>query len=278
MDRTGYVYVLHFERPLSHAQHYIGCTTDPRGRLVTHAHGQGATIVRAALDAGIRFKLGALGTCNMRCMRRIERQIKNWHGAAEFCLCCDPDPRQIPGCRGYPLPALNFPLWSDGLASLEKKPQIEFRMSSEKEPLALSKEIGGLMKEEKHALGFIPTAGDVGITDALIRGRVALCFFDSKLAGYAAFTQSDVVRIHQCVVRDRYRGCGIGRTLIGMVAAARPGMTLQCKVRDDLHANGFWQQIGFRPAGSITHETSGNQLNLYVRFPEAATPESESAA
>jgi ribosomal protein S18 acetylase RimI-like enzyme len=145
---------------------------------------------------------------------------------------------------------------------------VEFRMSSEQEPLSISRQIGELMKEEKWALGFIPCGGDVGITDALIRGRVALCFYDGELAGYAAFTQSDVVRIHQCVVRDRYRGCGIGRRLIDMVAQARPGLTLQCKVRDDLHANGFWRAVGFRPAGSITHETSGSQLNLYVRFPE----------
>lgn len=266
MDRAGYVYVLHFERPLSHAQHYVGCTHAPRERLCTHAKGDGARIVRAALAEGIRFKLGALGVTTLVNMRRLERQVKDWHGSGEFCECCTPDPRAIPGTRPYPLAAISFPLWSDGLAAIRPGAESRvFRMAGPDDTIARTREVAELMKAEKHALGFIPAGGDVGVTDAMVHGRMAMCLVDGKLAGYALYTISDVMRIHQVVVQDAYRECGFGRKLVEMCCASRPERTAVAKVRDDLAANAFWSAIGFRLSGFNTHETSGQRLNIYVK-------------
>ena len=53
------VYLLHFDRPLAHARHYIGIALDgdPHRRLAEHLAGQGSLLVRAVVAAGIGVDL-----------------------------------------------------------------------------------------------------------------------------------------------------------------------------------------------------------------------------
>lgn len=102
--QTGYVYVLHFEIPLHHSQHYIGCTTDPLRRWTEHATGQGARIVEAAMEVGIEWRVGAIGVCSVEEMRQLERKMKSYHGAANHCeICCGGEPAAIPGTVSMPV-------------------------------------------------------------------------------------------------------------------------------------------------------------------------------
>ena len=268
--RQGYVYVLHFDKPLCHAQHYIGCTCDVRQRLITHAQGRGARIVAAAMEQGITWRLAALGVTHVAGMRRIERQLKEWHGCKEQCSLCTAEPRAIPGTKGYPIEEIPWPVDSERLKLLgTKEPLVTFRLTNADDSLRVVNDITRLMKTEKDALGFIPSGGDQGLTLSVTAGRVAVCYVDGVLAGYAAFTENDeYVTIHQCVVSDSQRRCGIGKRMVELSRETRPAKSVRCKVRDDLAANEFWKGIGFASLwqdGSSfeTHPTSGQRLNRY---------------
>jgi predicted GIY-YIG superfamily endonuclease/GNAT superfamily N-acetyltransferase len=271
MERAGYIYVLHFDRPLSHAQHYIGCTADPRARLIQHAQGRGANIVRAAGAEGIGFRLSGLGITNVRCMRRIERQVKDWHGTRQFCSCCTPDPRGIPGTRSYPIEAIPFPRDSGTLAMLQPKVQeVAVRLTVAGDGLRLSEQVRELSRYDKDALGFIPAGGSQGVTVLIEAGRMAVCHIDGQLAGFCAFTENaEAVTIHQCCVADEHRGCGVGRELVTTIRQSRSGKPTSCKVREDLPANEFWTRIGFAQVGTMTHATSGMRLHIYSAPPAA---------
>lgn len=80
------VYLLHFDEKLAdHAQHYIGFTSNLSERLKRHARGQGAAIVRAAHDEGIKITLVATWTGN----RSYERMLKNRKNARRLCPICN---------------------------------------------------------------------------------------------------------------------------------------------------------------------------------------------
>jgi len=50
-------YLLHFQRPIHGAQHYLGWSADIRRRVRLHLSGRGAWLVRQALKAGIEVQL-----------------------------------------------------------------------------------------------------------------------------------------------------------------------------------------------------------------------------
>jgi predicted GIY-YIG superfamily endonuclease len=50
-------YLLHFQRPIYGAQHYLGWSVDIGRRVRLHLRGRGARLVRQALKAGIDVQL-----------------------------------------------------------------------------------------------------------------------------------------------------------------------------------------------------------------------------
>jgi predicted GIY-YIG superfamily endonuclease len=50
-------YLLHFDRPIYRAQHYLGWATDIAKRVAKHRRGRGARLVAQALSAGIEVDL-----------------------------------------------------------------------------------------------------------------------------------------------------------------------------------------------------------------------------
>jgi hypothetical protein len=54
----GTVYVLHFDPPYKHAQHYVGWTEgDVIERIAVHLQGRGSPLIRAAVAAGVYVQL-----------------------------------------------------------------------------------------------------------------------------------------------------------------------------------------------------------------------------
>jgi predicted GIY-YIG superfamily endonuclease len=83
----GYVYLIHFDAPLSHARHYIGWTRDLASRIQRHAEGRGSPLLRAVTAAGIRWRVARL----FKGGKSLERHLKNYHGAGRLCPYCTLD-------------------------------------------------------------------------------------------------------------------------------------------------------------------------------------------
>lgn len=83
------IYILHFDRPLAHAQHYIGFVEDPaclEKRVKEHRSGssKASPLVTAALAAGIDFVVAT----TMEGTRVDERNLKNQRKVKRFCPLC----------------------------------------------------------------------------------------------------------------------------------------------------------------------------------------------
>lgn len=84
---AGTVYLLHFDRPLQHAQHYLGFASRLEARLEHHRNGTGARLMAVVRDAGIGFVLARTWAGD----RTLERQLKNRHMHRRLCPICTPN-------------------------------------------------------------------------------------------------------------------------------------------------------------------------------------------
>lgn len=263
----AYVYLVHMDSPLAHARHYIGCTTDPKARLTRHAQGHGARILQAAYEAGIEWRLGALGTCTKKEMRRIERSGKDQHNAARFCEICNAEPIRIGDSVPYCLESVPFVASSVALrATSGIAAETHYKYASAEDRLLVMGGVRSLMRQNNDELGFIPVAHETHIVRCIEKGQLALAIRGPNLIGYALFAGTlEAIRIQQVCVLDAERGGGIGTRLIRMVIDKRTSIyqRVECSVREDLPANAFWISAGFKLLGSIRHATSGSVLNSY---------------
>lgn len=267
IGHSGFVYIVHFDEPLSHAHHYAGCTRDILGRLARHASGNGARIIEALMQEGKEWRLGALGACTLKEMRALERQLKRMKNTARYCEICSGESARISGTTPYPIAALPFVAESIALRRyLDSDATIEYCVSSCERIEYILGGITNLMRQNREELGFLPVSGDCGMRGCAERGQVIYAQQGCMIIGYVVYTHSsEYVTIHQCVVKDSHRGGGIGRELVRHVKAHAEALRIKvkCSVRDDLPANEFWQAIGFRKLSEIKHATSGNILNVY---------------
>jgi len=79
------VYLLHFDRPLHHAGHYVGFTNNLEKRIETHRHGNGSRLVRAIIKNGNDFVVARTWDDGDR---SLERHIKNQKNGPRFCPIC----------------------------------------------------------------------------------------------------------------------------------------------------------------------------------------------
>ena len=82
--------LVHFDRPLHHARHYLGFVEDCQtvtDRLHRHVSGNGAALTRAAAAAGIAFVLARTWRGKSR---RFERRLKRQKHHPRLCPVCDP--------------------------------------------------------------------------------------------------------------------------------------------------------------------------------------------
>lgn len=89
------VYLLHFEKPLAHAAHYLGfCEdSDVSDRVAKHGKASGSKLLSACNRAGIGFHLALVIP---GADRNFERKLKNRGGAGRWCPHCAVNTRPIP--------------------------------------------------------------------------------------------------------------------------------------------------------------------------------------
>ena len=83
----GLIYLLHFDRPLHHARHYLGWTEGETltERLDRHRSGHGSKLVAAVRRAGIDFKVARIWSGT----RHDERKLKKSKNVPRrYCLIC----------------------------------------------------------------------------------------------------------------------------------------------------------------------------------------------
>lgn len=92
--RIGSVYVIHFDTPFHHAQHYVGWTQEPNieRRMDRHFKGAGARIMRAVSAEGITWSV-------VRVFHNVDRHFERWlkdqKRTGDFCPVCSDPPRQV---------------------------------------------------------------------------------------------------------------------------------------------------------------------------------------
>ncbi len=79
------VYLIHFNKPYKHAQHYIGFTDNMERRLHEHElTSRGAKLLQVASAAGIKFTIARTWDGD----RKLERKLKNRKKSSSLCPIC----------------------------------------------------------------------------------------------------------------------------------------------------------------------------------------------
>ena len=79
------VYLLHFERPIAHARHYLGYADDVDDRIARHRTGHGARLVAEFVANVIDFTIAKVWP---KGDRKFERKLKNRHNTPRMCPVC----------------------------------------------------------------------------------------------------------------------------------------------------------------------------------------------
>lgn len=87
-DTPGVVYLLHFDRPHHHAQHYLGWTNNLGKRLMEHMNGRRDKCVLTSVikDEGIGFKVSRLWCGPLE----LEKKLKRRKNSRKLCSICNP--------------------------------------------------------------------------------------------------------------------------------------------------------------------------------------------
>ncbi|HEV7431574.1 MAG TPA: hypothetical protein VGN77_00925 [Steroidobacteraceae bacterium] len=90
------VYLIHFDRPLHHARHYLGYCADGtlEVRLIRHRAGRGARLLAVLRELGIGWRVVRVFEGD----RHFERRLKNHH-SCRLCPVCTIRPVQPRAAR-----------------------------------------------------------------------------------------------------------------------------------------------------------------------------------
>ena len=83
------LYIIHFDQPIKHAQHYIGSTTKDtlksvHARIKKHKTGTTNALLREVKRQGIGIQVYIIGKGSYK----EERAIKNCNNGRRYCPCC----------------------------------------------------------------------------------------------------------------------------------------------------------------------------------------------
>jgi predicted GIY-YIG superfamily endonuclease/N-acetylglutamate synthase-like GNAT family acetyltransferase len=263
----SFIYVLHFDEKLSHAQHYVGCTDNLKARLLAHATGAGSRICRELMNRGINWRLGGLFETSHRNMRKLERGLKDQRHASRYCQVCNVNNARFSGTKNYDIGNVAFPATREALAAIATpRTGQNVRHTTENEPKSTMQAILHLMRRDKDALGFVPAGGDQGLEMLVPRGLIVVAEAGGQVVGYASHTLNPSktrCTIHQCCVQDDARFMHLGTKMVDQIKASYTVDEVIAKVRIDLAANHFWNAIGFDVIDTVVHPTSKNLINHY---------------
>ena len=90
------VYLIHFDRPLHHARHYLGYCADGtlEVRLIRHRAGRGARLLAVLRELNIGWRVVRVFEGD----RRFERRLKA-RGSPRLCPVCSARPAQPRSAR-----------------------------------------------------------------------------------------------------------------------------------------------------------------------------------
>lgn len=253
-----WLYILHYDHNLSHAQHYAGITDKPLERFARHADGHGSSFTEEMHRLGILFRVGMLAQCSVAKSRQYERQLKNAKNATRYCEICSQQPLQLAGTIRHPPPE------NELILARKQRPLVAQIRPGTMADLA---EIDQLQNKNSNALGFMPAEALEGYT---LQHQTIVAVDDCTTIGYLTYsTSADYLRtkIIQTAVEDSHRGIGFGRALVDYCRISYPRATIECAVRADLPANMFWEAIGFDLLRRRKHATSKKTLNHYQQAP-----------
>ena len=82
----GTVYLIHFDEPIAHSQHYLGWTAAPVAidRVQQHIDGLGNPLVRAVTARGIGVELVRSWSGSPL----LEKKLKAWKNSRKLCPIC----------------------------------------------------------------------------------------------------------------------------------------------------------------------------------------------
>lgn len=80
------VYLIHFDKPLSHARHYLGSTTNMEARMRAHESGEGARLLAVLNEKGIGWEVVRTW---VGVPRGFERLLKNRKESRKLCPVCN---------------------------------------------------------------------------------------------------------------------------------------------------------------------------------------------
>ena len=83
-----FLYLLHFDEPIAHAQHYLGSTERLQTRLKEHATGHGSTLTTEFHKRAIGFTVARVWIVQHRTAEQIAKHQKN---APSMCWICNPE-------------------------------------------------------------------------------------------------------------------------------------------------------------------------------------------
>lgn len=84
-------YLIHAERPIRHAQHYLGAAPDIPARIAAHRAGRGAALVRAFNERGIGWHVARTWpTATPELAVGTEIALKNRRDSPRICPECTP--------------------------------------------------------------------------------------------------------------------------------------------------------------------------------------------
>jgi predicted GIY-YIG superfamily endonuclease len=84
----GFVYLIHFDAPYKHAQHYIGWATDVEQRVLCHKKGTGARLLQVLNENGLNWQLVRVWE---GVSRDFERKLKSMKNSWRYCPICNPN-------------------------------------------------------------------------------------------------------------------------------------------------------------------------------------------
>jgi len=68
-----YVYLIHFDKPLGHARHYVGYSANLTNRWLRHNQSSGSALLRACNQRGIKYHIARVW---LDVEQSLERKIK----------------------------------------------------------------------------------------------------------------------------------------------------------------------------------------------------------